>query len=656
MSGLFAGWWRKADAADATSAANGAGGVGFSYGLGYAAGTLGKWLQDLANSGGAAFVGYILSGVGAIARTLQSKAGEVASLEDFGASTGGTAAANSAAVLLAMAWMHATGGRVRVNGWFTINGDLAVPASGCRFFGKDKFSDGFILAPQSAAIVGGTHAYFLPDSATNTENISFTELGFKSTYRSDTWAGSMVFAVLQCAPNAGVTHKNIRFQDNYFFDLAYTAVQLFPHEGGVVRDVIVDKPHADVTSLALSSRVANIVQCLIEGIDYAGHGTTYGQKSIINVRVTNGYARGYRSLTDMKRGTYKFIVANHVTEDMSDCHHSSDGAFSGIVSGVVGSHTSAAITMKNFVNISGEDLTLTDWVYNGTLGLGSIAAVLAESYAYPAEAAGSFHQPKRLTIKNGKASGINHHAVRLHDSVDCKVIGLETTNVTLSAVAIEQTANALAAGTVPSGNLVDDIKGISGNGAYAVNVSANAKGTRVGEVAGYLGQVTLPNYRPIYPNNENRNPHMDVLAGAVTGWTLTAACTAANNADTPLHSAHSVLVDGTNNAVVDSLSLDNYVRVDPGELVSLRVFAKLGTAAACGVLFQEFTAAGVFIANDFQALTANGATHTENLIYHQASATCGFVRVALLPNTNFNSAAPTGSTYFSLPVITKRTA
>ena len=80
-----------ADLADTTSATKGAGLLGFSSLLSYAAGTVGKFLVDLISSAGSSFVGFIQSGTGSIARTLQSKVREInVSAEDFGAVGDGT--------------------------------------------------------------------------------------------------------------------------------------------------------------------------------------------------------------------------------------------------------------------------------------------------------------------------------------------------------------------------------------------------------------------------------------------------------------------------------------------------------------------------------------------------------------------------------------
>jgi len=74
-----------ASLAGTASAGQGAGQVGFLYALAYGAGTLGAWLQGLAQSTGSTFVGWIQAGVGAVLRTIQSKLRESVSVMDFGA-------------------------------------------------------------------------------------------------------------------------------------------------------------------------------------------------------------------------------------------------------------------------------------------------------------------------------------------------------------------------------------------------------------------------------------------------------------------------------------------------------------------------------------------------------------------------------------------
>lgn len=60
----------KVDLASTSDAAKGAGSVGFDYATGYGAGTIGKWLKDLATSVGATFLGYLAPFTGAVVKTL----------------------------------------------------------------------------------------------------------------------------------------------------------------------------------------------------------------------------------------------------------------------------------------------------------------------------------------------------------------------------------------------------------------------------------------------------------------------------------------------------------------------------------------------------------------------------------------------------------
>lgn len=72
------------DLTNSVLAGKGAGQVGFSYGVAYGAGTLGKWLQNLVTSAGAAFIGFIQSGAGAVLGNVQKRLVEDISPADYG--------------------------------------------------------------------------------------------------------------------------------------------------------------------------------------------------------------------------------------------------------------------------------------------------------------------------------------------------------------------------------------------------------------------------------------------------------------------------------------------------------------------------------------------------------------------------------------------
>jgi hypothetical protein len=81
------------DLADTTTATKNSGLIGFNYALAYGAGTLGKWIKDLATSTtsvGATFIGFLQAGAGALLRTVQSKLRDTVSVKDFGATGDGS--------------------------------------------------------------------------------------------------------------------------------------------------------------------------------------------------------------------------------------------------------------------------------------------------------------------------------------------------------------------------------------------------------------------------------------------------------------------------------------------------------------------------------------------------------------------------------------
>lgn len=68
---------------DGTSAGNGADMVGFLYPTAYAAGTVGRWLKDLATDTGASLIGFLQLGTNAVLRTIRDKLYDEVNVLDF---------------------------------------------------------------------------------------------------------------------------------------------------------------------------------------------------------------------------------------------------------------------------------------------------------------------------------------------------------------------------------------------------------------------------------------------------------------------------------------------------------------------------------------------------------------------------------------------
>lgn len=190
----------KTDVADVADAAKGAGLMGFSSALGYAAGTVGKWLKDLTTSAGAGLIGFIQSGTGAVLRTLQAKMRDTVSVMDFGA-TGDGVTNDRAAIQAAIDAMVALGGGEVFfpRGVYQINAELTITQKNIRLRGTGRGSS--IIRTTAAA-----NCLHVSGGAGTQEYFTCHGLGFKSSIATPT-AGAAIY--LDDAPYSNIYDINI---------------------------------------------------------------------------------------------------------------------------------------------------------------------------------------------------------------------------------------------------------------------------------------------------------------------------------------------------------------------------------------------------------------------------------------------------------------
>lgn len=104
-----------------------AGSTAFDYSLGYADGTVGKWLKDLATSVGSSFFGWIQAGAGAVLRTLQDKGRDAIHAADFGAVGAGD---ETAKLLAAFTYALAQKRPIKLRGAYTVSGPITPGGTG----------------------------------------------------------------------------------------------------------------------------------------------------------------------------------------------------------------------------------------------------------------------------------------------------------------------------------------------------------------------------------------------------------------------------------------------------------------------------------------------------------------------------------------------
>lgn len=160
------------------SAVTGSGVVGFLYSATYAAGSIGRWLKDLALSTGSSFIGFIQSATGGVLRTVQDKLREFVTVTDLGCVNDGNAATytgtdNSAALQALLnnaiaAGIVNQGGATRIfpSGVFCFDTPLVVNSAGVSFL---------------RLIGNGNGTRLIYRGATGT-GLSFISTGYDGTY------------------------------------------------------------------------------------------------------------------------------------------------------------------------------------------------------------------------------------------------------------------------------------------------------------------------------------------------------------------------------------------------------------------------------------------------------------------------------------------
>lgn len=162
--------------------ADGADLIGFSYAVSYAAGTIGKWLKDLATSVGSTLVGFIQSGTGATLRTVQDKLRETVSVKDFGAV--GDGVADDTAAIQAALDAAASGGNVLhfPGGVYSVTGGLTGPRNLC------VTGDGWQTTIKLANGANATHIIKFGDE-TATTTVELHDIEFDGNKANNPTAG-----------------------------------------------------------------------------------------------------------------------------------------------------------------------------------------------------------------------------------------------------------------------------------------------------------------------------------------------------------------------------------------------------------------------------------------------------------------------------------
>ena len=399
----------------------------------------------------------------------------------------------------------------------------------------------------------------------------------------------------------------------------------------------------------------------LESVNYADG--NYGQIRFTDIEITNNYAEEIRTLGDIKRGCSNFIVSNNITKNMYDCHHSVDGSFNGQVVNnsceVTSSFSGSGSTFTNFIEVQGEDITVTG---NNGNGAGLVRdGVFVTAYGHPNEPektpSNNFgHQSVSVKVHNNTFANITGTGHRLLQVVNGVCTENSTTNATNYSVSIESGAygytDASNVHFVAKANIIDNNKSKNcGLGTGIIKGIDHFIGSNTNE----YGQEDITYYAGMYSkkhNELNLNPTLRLKSTGV-----------ANNIDNFLIGSYypeaiSTIADVVNLNYAteindESASVQRQAQIGKylakqNDIFHFRYWVKAGTNTSKGsaITIQEYDASNNFLISTFLG-QANPSTYTQVIKKHKVqNANCAHVILTLCPSASYVTVETTGSTIF----------
>ncbi len=402
--------------------------------------------------------------------------------------------------------------------------------------------------------------------------------------------------------------------------------------------------------------------------------TSYGIPVFTDVGTLGCEGERIRTVSDFKRGVKTFSISNNETVNCHDCHHSFDGAFDGTVSGNVG-RNEPDFTLgarPNMIEGQGENVVISSNEFDG--GLVTLSMINITDYGMPEEGDGTTitnvgHRSVNISVIGNNGRNVNQNMFNGINNLNCQWLNntaksaVEHGFAQSSGVARNDSATGLplkASGNKYIGNSEFGV-GLPLSIRNAVGTILGSNTDEYGNESLYLGggdTLLVPASefaqfkREATADNFNPNPQLklDAAGTGILDWVCPRVVTLASTK--PVGATNAVTI--TDDSVTANLEhvVNAFYEAEQNEIVYISLHIKRNTAAACGVLVQEYDVSGAFIASYFKTLTSTPVNWTKYITRHKVvSPNCASLRIGVLPAAAYNNPPSVGKTDIALVYI-----
>ncbi|BEC83627.1 hypothetical protein [Escherichia coli] len=544
-------------------------------------------------------------------------------------------------------------GMVRVGDWFDWNG-----AGRFKTTIKPLTLSRSMLGPAYTGSFGDVYAWFARKNPSS--NLLFARLrniGFDGQYQSgySTPTDRLIRAFCWHIDGTGNIGTDILAQECHFKNCPHEAWEGYTTNGGKIDGISYIGCSSEGTDPTVTAVGFNAFKCMNGVIDSPGQ---YGQYTIKNILCKDSSAKGHRTLADLKRGCERWIIESCETQDMNDCHHSSDGSRYGLIQGCKGVQTGVSQATKNFFETQGEHIKIKDIFYKAaTSGQAGNAGIFVQDYGYPSESVN--HQSLNIIISDVYVSNVNSHAVRVNNAANIEVLNVVAEFCNDAGVSFEyvsgHTDGITGQEIIPKNNTCGLVstRGCSREVAVATGTEVRFLAPGLNSSGGFrLSNSdivwTVP---PFVSIHASKFENYDRLLQSVISSSNPTKTDAATK---PVGVPYAFNLNDTNAASVQGLLIQNISLFD-GDQIHVAIYVKTGTATTAAIIARELDSSGTSLSNTYIRLFPESTWKERKLAITKKASTATSVDIILAPACdNTGTTSLTGSTEFADIRISKR--